>query len=130
MPSVDTLSATFAALADPTRRAILARLALGEASVGELAAPFDISLPAVSRHLKVLETAHLIVREKDAQWRRCRLDAAPLKQAADWVEQYREFWEERFDALDALLKQQPAETLEVSHGKRRRGKSDARRRRK
>jgi DNA-binding transcriptional ArsR family regulator len=130
MQSADTLSATFAALADPTRRAILARLALGEASVGELAAPFDISLPAVSRHLKVLETAHLIVREKDAQWRRCRLDAGPLKQAADWVEQYREFWEERFDALDALLKQQSAEPLEVSHGKRRRGKGHARRRRK
>jgi DNA-binding transcriptional ArsR family regulator len=130
MPSVDTLSATFAALADPTRRAILARLAEGEASVGELAAPFDISLPAVSRHLKVLETAHLIVREKDAQWRRCRLDAAPLKLAADWVEQYRDFWEERFDALDALLKQQTAETLEVTNGKRRRrGKGRARRRR-
>ena len=130
MPAVDTLSATFAALADPTRRAILARLALGEASVGELAQPFEISLPAVSRHLKVLEQAHLIVREKDAQWRRCRLDAAPLKQAADWVEQYREFWEERFDALDALLRQQLHETPEVSHGKRRRGKSHARRRRK
>jgi DNA-binding transcriptional ArsR family regulator len=82
MPSVDTLSSTFAALADPTRRAILARLAEGDASVGEIAAPFAISLPAVSRHLKVLETAQLIVREKDAQWRRCRLDAAPLKVAA------------------------------------------------
>ena len=99
----DPLSATFAALADPTRRAILARLAQGEASVGELAEPFDISLPAVSRHLKVLESARLIVREKDAQWRRCRLEAAPLKLAADWVEQYRDFWEERFDALNRKL---------------------------
>jgi DNA-binding transcriptional ArsR family regulator len=130
MPSVDTLSTTFAALADPTRRAILARLALGDASVGELAEPFEISLPAVSRHLKVLEHARLIVREKDAQWRRCRLDPAPLKQAADWVEQYRDFWEERFDALDALLKQQTADTLEASHGKkRRRGKGGTGRRR-
>jgi DNA-binding transcriptional ArsR family regulator len=131
MPSVDMLSTTFAALADPTRRAILARLALGDASVGELAEPFDISLPAVSRHLKVLETARLIVREKDAQWRRCHLDAAPLKHAADWVERYREFWEERFDALDALLKEQSAETLEVTNGsKRRRGKGGTRRRRR
>ena len=129
MQAVDTLSATFAALADPTRRAILARLAQGEASVGELAEPFDISLPAVSRHLKVLESARLIVREKDAQWRRCRLDAAPLKLAADWVEQYRDFWEERFDALDALLRQQSTGTLEATHGKkRRRGKGRARRR--
>jgi DNA-binding transcriptional ArsR family regulator len=130
MPAVDTLSATFAALADPTRRAILARLALGEASVGELAEPFEISLPAVSRHLKVLEQANLIAREKDAQWRRCRLEAAPLKQAADWVERYREFWEERFDALDALLRQQPPENLEVSHGRSRRGKGRAKRRRR
>lgn len=125
MQAADTLSTTFAALADPTRRAILARLAQGEASVGELAAPFDISLPAISRHLKVLESAHLIVREKDAQWRRCRLDAAPLKQAADWVERYREFWEERFDALDALLKQQTG-SLEAAHGtKRHRGRRRA-----
>ena len=117
MPSVDTLSTTFAALADPTRRAILARLTLGDASVGELAEPFDIS-------------AHLIVREKDAQWRRCHLDASPLKQAADWVEQYRQFWEERFDALDAFLKQETTETLEATDGKkRRRGKSSTRRRR-
>ena len=131
MPSVDSLSTTFSALADPTRRAILARLALGDASVGELAEPFDISLPAVSRHLKVLETARLIVREKDAQWRRCRLEASPLKLAADWVERYREFWEERFDALDALLKEQSTETLEVTNGKRRRGgKARTRRRRK
>lgn len=130
MPPVDTLSTTFAALADPTRRAILARLALGDASVGELAEPFDISLPAVSRHLKVLESARLIVREKDAQWRRCHLDASPLKQAADWVEQYRQFWEERFDALDALLKQQSTESMEASNGKnRRRGKGGTRRRR-
>ncbi|MGE5145789.1 MAG: ArsR/SmtB family transcription factor [Candidatus Eiseniibacteriota bacterium] len=130
MPSVDTLSTTFAALADPTRRAILARLALGDASVGELAEPFEISLPAVSRHLKVLESARLIVREKDAQWRRCHLDAAPLKQAADWVEQYRQFWEERFDALDAFLRQETPETVEATDGKkRRRGKGSTRRRR-
>jgi DNA-binding transcriptional ArsR family regulator len=129
MQSVDALSTTFSALADPTRRAILARLALGEASVGELAEPFDISLPAVSRHLKVLEAARLIAREKDAQWRRCRLEAGPLKLAADWVEQYRDFWEERFDALDALLKQQTAETQEATNGtKRRRGKRGTRRR--
>jgi DNA-binding transcriptional ArsR family regulator len=130
MPAVDPLSTTFAALADPTRRAILARLALGEASVGELAEPFEISLPAVSRHLKVLEQARLIVREKDAQWRRCRLDAGPLKHAADWVERYRAFWEERFAALDALLEQQSHETLEVSHGRKRRGKGRAKRRRR
>jgi DNA-binding transcriptional ArsR family regulator len=130
MLSADVLSTTFAALADPTRRAILARLAQGEASVGELAAPFDISLPAISRHLKVLEAARLIVREKDAQWRRCRLDAAPLKVAADWVEQYRSFWEERFDALDDLLKQQTAATREAGHDtKRRRGRGRKRRRR-
>lgn len=130
MQSADVLSTTFAALADPTRRAILARLAQGEASVGELAAPFDISLPAISRHLKVLEAARLIVREKDAQWRRCRLDAAPLKVAADWVEQYRDFWEERFDALDALFKEQSANPPEAAHDtKRRRGRGRTRRRR-
>ena len=100
----DPLSATFAALADPTRRAILARLASGEASVTEIAEPFEISLPAVSKHLKVLERAGLVVRSRDAQWRPCRLDAAPLKQVADWTERYREMWERRFDRLDEYLR--------------------------
>lgn len=96
---MDHLSQTFAALADPTRRAILARLAKGEASVGELARPFDISLPAVSRHLKVLEQARLIEREADAQWRLCRIRARPLRDAHAWIERYRRFWEERLDQL-------------------------------
>jgi DNA-binding transcriptional ArsR family regulator len=100
----DPLSTTFAALADPTRRAILARLETGEATVNELAAPFDISLPAVSKHLKVLRRAGLIARGRHAQWRPCRLEASPLKDIADWVERYRRFWEESFDALDKLLK--------------------------
>lgn len=99
----DRLSATFAALVDPTRRAILARLALGESSVQELAQPFEISLPAVSRHLKVLERAGLIARSREAQWRPCRLDAAPLKDVAAWVENYRHYWEQRFDRLDDYL---------------------------
>jgi DNA-binding transcriptional ArsR family regulator len=108
--SADSLNATFAALADPTRRAILARLASGEASVTELAEPFEMSLPAVSKHLKVLEKAGLIARSREAQWRRCRLDAAPLRQASDWLDEYREFWEQRFDRLEAYLAelQQPA----------------------
>ena len=100
----DPLSAVFAALSDPTRRAILTRLASGESSVGELAAPFDISLPAVSRHLKVLEHAGLIERKTDAQWRRCVLTAEPLAQAADWIGSYRIFWEARFDALEYFVK--------------------------
>ncbi len=99
----DPLNATFAALADPTRRAILARLALGQASVGALAEPFDISLPAISRHLKVLERAHLIAREKDAQWRRCRLTPQALRDVSDWVSQYERFWERQFDALEEYL---------------------------
>ena len=97
------LNATFAALADPTRRAILARLASGEATVTELAAPFAISLPAISKHLKVLERAGLILRGRDAQWRPCRLRAAPLGDAAEWLGDYRKFWEESFDRLDAYL---------------------------
>jgi DNA-binding transcriptional ArsR family regulator len=97
------LDATFAALADPTRRAILARLASGEASVTELAAPFDMSQPAISKHLKVLERAGLISRGRDAQRRPCRLEAAPLKAATDWLERYRERWEQSFERLDALL---------------------------
>ena len=99
----DLLDATFAALADPTRRAILARLALGEASVSALAEPFAISLPAVSKHLKVLERAGLISRGRVAQSRPCRLEAAPLREVADWVEQYHRFWEQSFDRLDDYL---------------------------
>lgn len=101
----DQLSATFAALADPTRRAILARLAAGEASVQEISRPFDMSLPAVSKHLKVLQKAGLVEQGRRAQWRPCRIKAAPLKAAADWVEQYRELWEERFNRLDDYLQE-------------------------
>lgn len=100
---LDQLSNTLSALADPTRRAIVARLAAGEATVNELAAPFDMSLPAVSKHLKVLERAGLISRGRNAQWRPCRLEAAPLKEIADWVERYRHFWEGSFDRLDSYL---------------------------
>jgi DNA-binding transcriptional ArsR family regulator len=100
---LDHLSTTFSALADPTRRAILARLITGEASVTELAVPFDMSLPAVSKHLKVLERAGLITRSREAQWRPCRLQAGPLKDAADWLEHYRRFWEQSFDRLGDYL---------------------------
>ena len=103
MPS-DRLSATFSALADPTRRAILARLALGETSVGKLAEPFAMSLPAVSKHLKVLERAGLITRSRDAQMRPCKIEATALKQADDWLEDYRRLWEQRLDRLDDYLK--------------------------
>ena len=99
------LDRTFAALADPTRRAILTRLASGEASVTELGKPFDMSMPAISKHLKVLERAGLIARGRRQQWRPCRLKAKPLKEAADWVEHYRRFWEESFDRLDDYLKE-------------------------
>ena len=99
----DLLTSTFAALADPTRRAILARLASGEASVTELAAPFEMSLPAISKHLKVLERAGLITRGRDAQWRPCRLEPRPLKNAADWLEHYRVFWEQSLDRLEGYL---------------------------
>jgi DNA-binding transcriptional ArsR family regulator len=101
----DHLSVTFAALADPTRRAILARLASGAASVGELAEPFKMSLPAISKHLKVLEHAGLIARGREAQWRPCRLEAGPLKDAAEWLEYYRRFWEQSFERLDEYLRQ-------------------------
>lgn len=101
----DKLSLTFAALADPTRRAILARLAQGEMSVTELAEPFDMSLPAVSKHLKVLERAGLIERRREAQWRIARLEAGPLKEVADWLDNYRRFWNESFDRLDELLRE-------------------------
>ena len=100
---VDQLSTTFAALADPTRRAILARLISGEASVTELARPFEMTLPAVSKHIKVLERAGLIARGREAQWRPCRLKADPLKDADEWLERYRRFWEESFDRLDEYL---------------------------
>jgi DNA-binding transcriptional ArsR family regulator len=103
--SQDHLSNTFAALADPTRRAILARLASGEKSVTELGKPFDMSLPAISKHLKVLEHAGLVARSRDAQWRPCRLAAGPLKNAAEWLEEYRRFWEESFDRLDDYLRE-------------------------
>src|SRR6476619_4494257 len=99
------LDATFAALADPTRRAILARLALGEATVNELAEPFSMSLPAISRHLKVLERAGLISRGREAQWRPCRLEAGPLKDIATWVEHYRRFWDASFDRMADYLKE-------------------------
>jgi DNA-binding transcriptional ArsR family regulator len=110
--ATDRLSATFAALADPTRRAILARLALGETSVSELAKPFDISLPAVSRHLKVLEGAGLIARGREAQWRPCRLETKALKSVDDWLEEYRRLWEQRLDRLEDYLR-----TLQASEEK-------------
>ena len=102
--AADPLSITFAALADPTRRAILARLSGGEASVGELAEPFDISLPAVTKHLKVLQRAGLISQGREAQWRPCRLEARPMREASLWMESYRRHWEQRFDRLDEYLK--------------------------
>ncbi len=116
MPS-DQLSATFAALADPTRRAILARLTWGAASVTELAGPFEMTLPAVSKHLKVLERAGLVARDREAQWRPCRLEAKPLRDVADWVERYRRHWEERFDRLDDYLRELQAK--EQKHGRRK-----------
>jgi DNA-binding transcriptional ArsR family regulator len=101
----DPLSATFAALADPTRRAILGLLAEGEATVSELAAPFDVSAPAITKHLKVLQRAGLVVQGRERQWRPCRMRAAPLKEAADWVEQYRQHWEQRLDRLEDYLRE-------------------------
>jgi DNA-binding transcriptional ArsR family regulator len=115
--TTDQLSATFAALADPTRRAVLARLASGAVSVTELAEPFHMSLPAVSKHLKVLERAGLIARGRDAQWRPCRLEAGPLKDVADWVEHYRRFWMESFDRLDDYL--QELKNEEQKHGRKK-----------
>ena len=113
----DPLSLTFAALADPTRRAILARLASGEASVKELAEPFAMTLPAVTKHLKVLQRAGLITQGKRAQWRPCRLEAGPLRDVADWVEHYRRFWDESFDRLDEYLKE--LQEREKTHDRRR-----------
>jgi len=123
--SSDQLSTTFGALADPTRRAILARLASGEASVTQLAEPFEMSMPAISKHLKVLERAGLIARGREAQWRPCRLEAAPLKDAADWVEDYRRFWEQSFDRLDDYLlelKNAELKKKEKKHGRKHRSK--------
>src|SRR5712691_953173 len=107
MPT-DPLTTTFAALADPTRRAILARLVSGECSVTELAEPFDMSMPAVSKHLRVLERAGLIARRRDAQWRPCRIEASPLKQVADWTERYRHIWAGRLDRLEKYVRQMKA----------------------
>jgi DNA-binding transcriptional ArsR family regulator len=118
--TTDQLSSTFAALSDPTRRAILARLATGECSVSELAEPFDMSMPAVSKHLAVLERAGLIARRREAQWRHCRLEAAPLKEVAEWAERYRQLWEGRLDRLDSYL--QELKKKEKSHGRKPRRK--------
>ena len=116
----DRLSSTFSALADPTRRAILARLASGEASVTELAEPFEMSLTAVSKHLKVLERARLIARSREAQWRPCRLEAGPLRDVAGWVEDYRRFWDESFDRLGVYLREmQEKETRQHVRKKRK-----------
>src|ERR1700761_9135468 len=125
----DRLSMTFAALADPTRRAILGRLITGEASVTDLAEPFAMSMPAISRHLKVLEHAGLIARSREAQWRPCRLEAAPLRDVADWVEHYRRFWEERFDRLKEYL-YELQQTKSIKKEKQRDSKSAGKRRRK
>jgi DNA-binding transcriptional ArsR family regulator len=119
MPA-DQLSATFAALADPTRRAILSRLVTGECSVTELAEPFDMSLPAVSKHLRVLERAGLIARGREAQWRPCRIQGEPLQQVAEWAERYRHLWEARLDRLDGYLRELTRK--EKTHGRKRRRK--------
>jgi DNA-binding transcriptional ArsR family regulator len=115
--TIDRLSITLSALADPTRRAILARLARGETSVGELARPFDMTLPAISKHLKVLERAGLIARGREAQRRPCRLEAAPLREVSQWVADYRQFWEHRLDRLEAYLSK--AQAKGKSHGRKR-----------
>jgi DNA-binding transcriptional ArsR family regulator len=117
--ATDQLDRTFAALADPTRRAILARLARGEASVTELAAPFDMSLPAVSKHLKVLERAGLIARGRERQWRPARLEAGPLKEVADWAQTYRRFWEESYDRLEEYLDELQGRGKEQRDGRKR-----------
>jgi len=115
--ATDALTTTFAALADPTRRAILARLTSGETSVMELAKPFEMTLPAVTKHLKVLQRAGLITQGRHAQWRPCRLEAKPLREVADWVEQYRGFWEERLDRLEDYLRE--LQKQEKKHGRRK-----------
>ena len=118
---VDRLSTTLAALADPTRRAILARLVSGECSVTALAEPFDMSMPAVSKHLRVLERAGLVARRRDAQWRHCRIDAAPLQEVAKWTERYRALWEGRLDRLDTYLRHIDAKEAK-GHGRKPRRK--------
>ena len=121
--ATDRLGTTFAALADPTRRAILARLAGGDASVTELAQPFDMSMPAISKHLKVLERAGLIARSREAQWRPCRLEPAPLKEVSKWVDRHRQLWEERCDRLDDLLRERQSKSKrETHHGRTHRRK--------
>ena len=119
--STDLLSTTFAALADPTRRAILGRLLIGECSVSELAEPFAMSMPAVSKHLRVLEHAGLITQRRDAQWRRCRITGGPLKEVSDWTEHYRHVWEERLDRLDEYVQQLKAKEKK-SHGRKQHSK--------
>ena len=125
-PTTDPLSATLSALADPTRRAILSRLSFGDASVTELAEPFDMSMPAISKHLKVLERVGLIARGRDAQWRPCRLEAAPLKGVADYVDHYRRFWAESFDRLDDYLRvvqqQQQRDPLDSKSSEKKHGR--------
>ena len=117
---MDHLSTTFSALADPTRRAILAKLASGECSVSQLAEPFEMSLPAVSKHLRVLERAGLIIRRREAQWRPCRIEAGPLREVSEWTETYRHIWEQRLDRLGAYLQQ--LQRKEKKHGRKQRGK--------
>ena len=120
MQQQDHLTTTFAALADPTRRAILARLASGQTSVTELAEPFEMSLPAISKHLKVLERAGLIARGREAQWRPCRLEAGPLKDVAKWIEYYRRFWEQSFDRLEEYLREVQKKEKKNARDKHRR----------
>ena len=122
MTSTDRLSTTFSALADPTRRAILARLASGEASVTELAEPFDMSMPAISKHLKVLEKAGLIARGREAQWRPCRFEPAPLKDVSDWVDRYRGMWEARLNRLDEYLRGMQSKGQKGTNNARKRGR--------
>lgn len=126
-PEQDNLSATFAALADPTRRAILARLARGPATVSELAAPFAISGPAISKHLRVLEHACLITRGREAQWRPCQLEAGPLREVADWTAGYRRFWEKSFDRLDVYLEELQAKRREAAGKEKRNARAKKRR---
>lgn len=120
--TADNLSTTFAALADPTRRAILSRLSAGEASVTELARPFDMSMPAVTKHLKVLQNAGLITQGRRAQWRPCRLEPGPLRDVSDWVEKYRQLWEARLDRLEDYLRDLQSKEKKRGHGKNQRGR--------
>ena len=124
--AIDSLSTTFSALADPTRRAILARLTSGEASVTELAEPFEMSLPAISKHLKVLERAGLIARGREAQWRPCKLETQPLREVDDWMSHYRQFWVESLNRLDAYLREAKAEGKHAAPSRRTKKKSDRR----